>query len=613
MRRVCAMSQWTFLQAGAEVSPVDDGRKDVSEPSMRWTVSLVLGGAAVVAGLVQPGWAQAPAPPSASALANPWTQSGTSGPSSQAAAAPPRLFGGGSVIPPQGVAPPQGGNYMPGLSGWSRPAESSPEAVDSFTDRVGMPAVGTAPRPWSVPVNYYQVQDNAAAQSGLTAPGTNSAVVPPAPAPPVDGAGTAIPPAYDNPTKTTEAKTEEKKEGPKKEEAKKDEKPKYPTVRVTGVFQLDFANFDQDFTNRLTVGNVQNGYSFRRARLAATGNVTEDTTYMMEFDFAQSQAWFVDVWMNFAKVPVFGNVRVGRFRQPFGMSELTSVRELPFLERPTTFAFAPFRQTGVMAYDHNEEETATYAVSAYRYLSDNFGNVYGDDGGWGAATRLTYLPYISCDANELIHVGFDYSYNDAARNVVQYSSQPEIFVGQNPGLGPAGLDKLPIVSVPPFVNTGPMPFQHSNLYNIEAAAKYGALVVQSEMRWAYSDMLTGPNNTFPAFYAHARYVLTGETIPYVRQGAVFGRVVPDNPVRFGGCGCTGWGAWELAGRVSYIDLNGVGLPGPGRRMTDTTVGLNWYLNRYTKFQFNWIHAFLNDPVLLGSNANVFALRSQIDF
>ena len=384
----------------------------------------------------------------------------------------------------------------------------------------------------------------------------------------------------------------------------------YPTVRVTGFFHLDTAYFNQDDLNEAILGDIENGTAFRRARIAATGNVTEDTSYLLEFDFAQAAPRFADLWLNFEDVPYFGGIRFGRFRVPFGMSSLTSVRNLPFLERPLPFVLSPFRQTGIMAYDVSEDQRMTYAVAGYRYLTDNFGNVFGDSGGWGTATRVTWLPYYEGDDEGLIHVGADYSHNDPARDLVPFVATPEIFIGQNPEFGPQGIDFLPIINVPPFANTGAIPTEQTNLFNLEAAASWGNFVVQSEMRWAVVDQLNGARNTFPGFYAHARYVLTGETIEYIEESGVFGSVIPENPVRWGKRGI---GAWEIAARVSHLDLNGELLPGPGRQLTDVTAGLNWYVNRYVKFQFNYIHAFLDDPGFGESDADVYALRGQLEF
>ncbi len=382
----------------------------------------------------------------------------------------------------------------------------------------------------------------------------------------------------------------------------------FPTAKLTGFFQLDMGFYDQDAANVATLGDIQNGLGFRRARLAAVGSVSEQTSYIMEFDFAQAQARFVDVWMQFAETPL-GNVRIGRFRQPFGMTELTSIRELPFLERPLLFGTDLFfRQTGVMLFDSAAEDRLTWAVSGFRYISDNFGNVYADEGGYGVETRLTALPVDLGD--RVLHFGVDYSYKEPGRGLVQLANTNEFFLGQNPILGAGGLSVLPLVNVPPFVNTGQIAARREQEFNVEAAMGLGRLAVQSEARWAFVEDNTGVVNTFPGFYAHVRYMLTGEVIPFNKPGAVFGRIKPACPANFRQ---GDWGAWELAARVSYIDLNGTNLPGPGRRLTDTTVGLNWYVNDRTKFQFNWIHAELNDLTLGDSRADTFAFRGQLDY
>lgn len=120
-----------------------------------------------------------------------------------------------------------------------------------------------------------------------------------------------------------------------------------------------------------------------------------------------------------------------------------------------------------------------------------------------------------------------------------YASQNEFFVGQQPTLGPGGLSVLPIVTVPPFVNTGIMPTNRTNLFNVEAAASWGRMLIQSEVRWAQVELTDGTTNTFPGAYAHLRYMLTGETISYNRQAGVFGRV---KPAQAADLWCGYWGA-----------------------------------------------------------------------
>lgn len=380
---------------------------------------------------------------------------------------------------------------------------------------------------------------------------------------------------------------------------------KLPSAKLTGFFHLDSAWFSQDAGNLQTLGDINDGLGFRRARLAAKGNVVEDISYILEFDIAQSQARFVDVWLQRSKTR-FGNIRIGRYRQPFGMSELTSVRELPFLERPVTFTQSPFRQTGVMLFDTTSDELGTWAISGYRVLSDGFGNVFSDTGGYGLAMRSTRVALQWAD-DRLLHFGLDYSYNDPGRGVVQLVSTNEVFVAQNPNLGPSGLSVLPIEGVTPFVNTGLLAAENAQFFNVEAALALGRLAIQSEARIVRVERPSGEIAEFPGAYAQIRYMLTGETIPYSKKNGVFGRMVPLNDWSASG----GKGAWEILGRVSHIDLNDSGVN--GRRLTDFTVGCNWYWNRYTKLQFNWIHSRLDDVSFGTSHANAFALRAQLDF
>jgi phosphate-selective porin OprO/OprP len=226
----------------------------------------------------------------------------------------------------------------------------------------------------------------------------------------------------------------------------------FPTVSVTGFLHADLVIFNQDELNRTTIGDLENGADLRRARVGFKGDLTQEISYILEFDFGESISLFVDNWVNFSDVPGLGNIRIGRWRQPFGMTELTSVKELPFLERPTIFTFAPFRQTGIGFANQSLDERATWALSAYRFPSDNFGGNVGDSGGWGFAGRVTLLAFDDSSDAQRIHLGGNYSFHDPSDDTMRFSSQPEIQVTESTG----GLLPTPQDGVPPFVDTGVM-------------------------------------------------------------------------------------------------------------------------------------------------------------
>lgn len=375
---------------------------------------------------------------------------------------------------------------------------------------------------------------------------------------------------------------------------------KYPTVILTGFAQVDGAWFYQEQANQVAVGDADDLVDFRRARLAAKGQVAENVAYMLEMDFAfPGRPSFMDVFLDVQQLPGLGTFRVGQWRQPLSLEALTSVKELLFLERSLVFStFLPFRQTGIGVFNTAFDDHVTWAVSAYRFPTNPFGNVFSDDG-YGGSARLTALPFSDDDANGNVHVGLGYTANVPATDRLRFRSPPEI------GITPLDLNAA-LAPIPLFVDTGSFPASVYQAVNGEFAASFMSLLFQAEFLGAFVNQLGGPAVTFSGAYAQAAYVLTGEQHNYNRKSAVFGRVVPDEPFGKGGCG-----AWELAARWSHVDLNDKNIQ--GGRLHNWTFGLNWYLNGFTKFQFNYIHPLLDSPVNGDSSADIFATRAQFDF
>ena len=380
----------------------------------------------------------------------------------------------------------------------------------------------------------------------------------------------------------------------------------YPTVRLTGFFQADAGWIHQDAANRSAVGDVQDGADFRRARLAAIGDVWDNVSYMLEMDFGfPGRPSFMDVWLEIHDLALLHNLRVGQYRNPFGLDGLTSVKELTFIERALPFAFLPFRQIGVMAHGTNNDEDITWALSGFRFPTDTFGGQIGDNGGYGLATRLTGLLIDNGgDSGGVLHIGAAYSLIDPANDAVQYRSQPEFFIAETGGAAfvPVGVP----TAVPPFVDTGVIATDMVSLFAAELAATTGSFHAQSELIYAVVNRLGSSTVTFSGVSAQAAYILTGEHRPYNRKNGVLGRVVPNEP--FGRTGC---GAWEIAARWSMLDLNDADVR--GGRLNDLTIGLNWYLNKFTKFQINYIHASLDSAIFGDSDADIVATRAQVDF
>jgi phosphate-selective porin len=122
------------------------------------------------------------------------------------------------------------------------------------------------------------------------------------------------------------------------------------------------------------------------------------------------------------------------------------------------------------------------------------------------------------------------------------------------------------------------------------------------------DLATRGNPSFFGIYGQASYILTGEQRPYDFYRGIFGAPIPEKPFKF--ASFRGLGAWELAARLSYLDLNDNYII--GGRETNLTLGLNWYLNQNMRMALNYVHGIIEKDVYKG-NMNSVQMRFQIDF
>lgn len=405
-------------------------------------------------------------------------------------------------------------------------------------------------------------------------------------------------------------------------------KTKYPNVTINGFFQADVGFFDQSENNMRTLGNgniaagdIQDGADFRRLRLSAKGGVIENVNYFVQLDFGFfGRPTFTDVWLEITHVPVLGFVKIGQWKQPYGLESVTSVRYQTFMERSSLFqTFEAFRHIGIGTYNYSEDEMTTWAASIFRTGNDQFGDDIGDNSGLSVAGRTTHLQwYEQAEDGSLyyLHVGGAFWHGNPGNDKFRYATIPEFYIGAfgSSAGNPVGTSKVPIPNVangtPPFVDTGTFNVNNFTHFGGEILWVQGPLSVQTEAMLA----IVNPQDNkaqmhYKGVYTTLSYFLTGESRPYDKKAGALDRVKPLQNFRTD-TGC-GWGAWELATRFSYIDLNDGDIN--GGRMNDWTAGVNWYLNPYTKFQFNYVKSFLANPTYGHSYADMLGLRAQVDF
>lgn len=159
-----------------------------------------------------------------------------------------------------------------------------------------------------------------------------------------------------------------------------------------------------------------------------------------------------------------------------------------------------------------------------------------------------------------------------------------------------------------LTDTGAIDADRVHVFSAEAACGYGPFSLQGEYAAAVVDGAGLGGLCLNGFYVQASYFLTGEHRPYDTGTGIFRGVQPKRSFLSDG----GWGAWELAGRYSSLDLNDGALPASARTMQDLTVGLNWYLSPNVRLGWNYIRSCI-DGSDTSDTADIFLMRLQIAF
>ena len=358
-------------------------------------------------------------------------------------------------------------------------------------------------------------------------------------------------------------------------------------LRLGGRIMNDWAFVQADDSLVKSIGElgtfVRDGTEFRRARLYASGVLYDRFEFKAEFDFAAILGSFRDVYMAVRGVPVFGTLKAGHFKEPFGLEEMTSSNNITFLERSAGTAFTPARNVGMAFQNTVAAGRVTYAAGVFRE-SLNTGDSVGS-GGPNLTARVTGLPVYGDGGRRLLHLGAAYSHQGAPLGVALFGSRPEAHL------------------LPPFVFTPLLETSSYDLVGLEVAAVAGPFSVQSEYMKSYVDSAPSGDPSFSGFYVMGSFFLTGENRRYSRSKGAFDRVRPHNSFMDDG----GIGAWEIAARYSQLDLND-GLV-RGGEMKNFTFGVNWYVNPYSRIMWNYVRAEVADT----GAADIVQMRFKIDF
>jgi phosphate-selective porin OprO/OprP len=446
------------------------------------------------------------------------------------------------------------------------------------------------------------------------------------------------------------------------------------SIQLTGRIHLDYRQnnldmFNVDFNDRDTASAADN-FELRRARLGVKGKFAKDFKYEIVGSLPGTAT--VDVaYIDYAKFDQ-AQIRVGKFKQPFGLEQLTSSNNIDFMERSYVDQLVPAKKIGAMVF--GEPKTGfTYAGSVFA-MNDTEQDQKNDKASFAGRATLNFAQFAG-NKDMIAHLGlagFDSDYNVQPANSSKDggTTARATFLGyRTPGRGLSNIFRAQIggeaVSggagasglADPSNSTSQIKTQALGLEGIFALKNFK---VQGEFAKADFKAKTGNSGTgvtdaesfsldTKAWYLEALYLATGEKYADAYKAGTFSSIKPISDFDLDN---GKWGAWEFGLKFEEykvdnmnIRLNGGGT-GNGSRMQGTlscdtdgsgtatqanngcasnartyTAGIKWILNPNARILANYSHTNFGrgmeyydlDDVKIMHTENIVMVRTQFAF
>jgi phosphate-selective porin OprO and OprP len=403
-------------------------------------------------------------------------------------------------------------------------------------------------------------------------------------------------------------------------------------IELTSRLQFDFANYLNVHPQQSTgPHSLASGINARRARIGVVGKFAGDWNYALIFDAGGSSDGTQQSVIKNAYVTYNGfrpvAIDLGYLNVPFTLDQATSSDDIMFMERAevqnvvTTLAAKDARAALGVRSNNDRYWDGVYLTGPTAGATHTGSNQQQ----LGGTARATYQALQGPDYS--LHAGVDGEYVFAPRangssttsiaDTVSFSDRPELRVDPTS-----------------FLNTGSIPAKNAAAVGGELAGGWQSLFFQGEYYHIFVDQSglsatsPKPELNFDGFYTEASWTITGESRKYIPTTGAYSAIVPAHPLSFKN---GSWGAFELAARYSYVDLNDHATPGVsplvtggvfGGRAAGIALGVNWYPVRNIRFMLNYIHDVVNKlPVTTavggtstgGVTVDAIALRTQVGF
>ena len=375
----------------------------------------------------------------------------------------------------------------------------------------------------------------------------------------------------------------------------------YFSTILIGALALDRQSWEsQDEASLAQVGDLQdfNGGEIRALRFGIAGAIKFDkpwiymitgatNTFDKGFDTnTTDNVSFMDWRLD---IPTIYNttLSIGKQKEPISMERLMSMTFLPMQERAlVSDALLPSRNFGAVLSGITLNQKLTWAGGVFNNWIEDEGSL--SENSTELVGRTTWLPYLSEDENELIHLAFGLRYSNAKEGL-RYASEPEFNKSTT------------------FVDTGNIDADNSVTYNLEASWRKGPvwLIGEYTKSKVAADYLQNPE--LSGYHVSAVFSVTGEMREYNKRSGSFSPLRVARSVEQGG-----WGALEVSTRWSVFDGSDGGLAAGDTSIL--SVGFAWWLTPKFNVNFNyrWIDldrcSFISEACNLQGRSSGFNTR-----
>ncbi len=344
--------------------------------------------------------------------------------------------------------------------------------------------------------------------------------------------------------------------------------------QLHGILQTDSRTYFNDGGNQ-----ANDSFILRRARPIFSGTVYRDFDFLFVPDFGGNTVQIFDAYLNYRYQPWL-QLRAGKFKPPIGLEQLQSDFATSFSERSLVTGLIPARDIGFQLWGDLGQGRFSYAAGVFNGAGDarNPSNPDFDDHREFAG-RIFLQPFRQSDPGFLR--GFGFGIGGSYGNVISNSTGlPGTTGGTLPGYITEGLQQFFVYTNTTAANTTVANGDHWRLVP-QGSYYYGPFSVMGEYGISNQRVtrtvapVSSASLLHTAWQVNAGWVLTGEDASYTS-------VIPKHPFdpRAGH-----WGAFQLVGRYSEMDIDNAAFPlyaNPAVSATGAqawTVGINWFLNR----------------------------------